>query len=409
MSQPPGWAAELAVDVDPALVALAVRAAVTPWAGPDRASRLVERLITRHGSAPPVIEILERLLTPGRLGEEPVACGEVEAAGRRLLAAEARVLVVGAPGYPDALGSCWPAAEAPLWLFARRTGTPPGVEPLPRGLAVAVVGTRRATHDGLRTAQALGAFLAERGVAVVSGLARGIDQAGHEGALSVGGETLAVLGTGFGVDYPRRDGPLRARICASGGLVTEYPPGVPPRPSHFLERNRIVARLTQAVVVVEGQARSGALHTARLAAERGIDVWAVPGSLSAPTSRGPLALLRLGAFCLTELTDVLASLGEGTLPAPADGGAGTRLLALPDAQPPVTDAAAPDGAPRTDPRHAGLDADARAIVGLLSVVPVQPDALAAASGLGVGRVLTALGILELTGLLRVTPHGLVAA
>lgn len=422
MSRTPGWAVELARGGDAALVELAVRAAVTPWAGPAAGSRLVERLLIRDGTAPPAREVLHRLLRPERLGEEPATAADVEQAARALLAADARVLVVGEPDYPQALGACWPAAAAPLWLLVRRGSSPSGVTaaPLPEGPAVAVVGTRRATHDGLRTAHALGAFLAERGVCVVSGLARGIDQAGHQGALSVGGPTLAVLGTGFGVDYPRRDGPLRTRVAACGGLVTEYAPGAPPWPRHFLERNRIVAGLTQAVVVVEGQARSGALHTARLAAERGIDVWAVPGSISAPTSQGPLALIRLGAYCVTELADVLASVDTHALPAPADGGVGTRLLGhTPQARPPVTDALADAAPPVTDApnpavepgdaRFARLAPDEQRLARLLSVVPVQADALAAATGLAVGEVLSALGTLELAGLLRVTPHGLVSA
>ncbi len=224
---------------------------------------------------------------------------------RALLDQGARVLLAGRPRYPERLAWAWPELGAPPWLLWR--GAPP-----PHGPAVAVVGTRRATHDGLTTARALGRFLAARGITVVSGMARGIDQAAHLGALDAGGPTVAVLGTGFGVDYPHGDGALRDAVAASGGLVTEHPPGTPPRPHHFLTRNRIVAALADAVVVVEGHTRSGALHTARLAAEAGRDVFACPGSLNAPASRGPLDLVRDGAQVLTDFAALL-----DVLPVPA--------------------------------------------------------------------------------------------
>ena len=165
-----------------------------------------------------------------------------------------------------------------------------------RGPAVAIVGARRCTAEGRETARRFARHLAECGVAVVSGLAHGIDTAAHEGALAGGGITFAVLGSGVDRVYPARNAALAQRIVSSGGaLLSEYPPGTPPARHRFPERNRIISGLSSAVLVVEASNRSGSLITARMALEQGRDVLAVPGPLSSPQSEGCLRLLREGA------------------------------------------------------------------------------------------------------------------
>ena len=186
--------------------------------------------------------------------------------------------------------------------------------------SVAVVGARSCTDYGAHVARSLGRELAAAGVVVVSGLARGIDGWAHRGALDANGKTLAVLGCGIDRDYPRAHASLAQRIAESGLLVSEYPPGVAPAPWRFPARNRIVAGLSVATVVVEARERSGALITADLALEEGRDVLAVPGEITSGLSAGTNGLIRLGATPVTAVDDVLEVLGiarleEAQLPA----------------------------------------------------------------------------------------------
>jgi len=175
--------------------------------------------------------------------------------------------------------------------------------------AVSVVGSRDASRYGRDVAQRLGRELSAAGVAVVSGFARGVDAAAHEAALEGPGGTVAVLGCGLDVDYPREHRRLRERLEAGGGLfLSEHPPGEEPRPQNFPIRNRVIAGLSSGVVVVEASRRSGSLITARLAADFGRDVFAVPGSIFSETSAGAHALLRDGAILCTGTDDVLAEL-----------------------------------------------------------------------------------------------------
>jgi DNA processing protein len=225
-----------------------------------------------------------------------------DAAGLRVATAEAlrswtglgvRVAVVGDPGYPARLAEGWPTLDAPTLLAWR--GQPPAVA----GPGVAVVGARRATAYGLDVATELAAAVARAGGRVVSGGAHGIDAAAHAAALGLPGGTTVVLGCGHGVAYPRAHagrGGLFDRILADGGtLVSELLPDVAPHPGIIRARNRIVAALAEAIVVVEGGDRSGALLTAAAAAERGRSVLAVPGDVRAPGSAAPLRLLSEGA------------------------------------------------------------------------------------------------------------------
>ncbi len=295
-------------------------------------------------------------------------------AAAALQAAGAEILVAGQPGYPARLVRAWPEQGAPLWLFSR---APQGG--LPDAPSCAVVGTRHPSLDGLDTARALGAALARAGVVVVSGMARGIDQAAHRGALEAGGQSVAVLGTGFGVDYPQGDGSLRDEIAAAGGVVTELLPGAPPRGHHFLARNRIISGLVDVVVVVEGRSRSGALSTAQHAAEQGREVLACPGSINAPASRAPLDLIRDGATVLTRLEDAVEAAGA---------------LALRQEE------------GRVDTAQE-VSETARRVLDLLGSTPASIDRVARAVGCSAAGVLAAAAELSALGLASRTSKGLV--
>lgn len=175
--------------------------------------------------------------------------------------------------------------------------------------AVAVVGARSCSPYGAQVARMLGRELGAAGLVVVSGLARGIDGEAHRGALDAGGLTVAVLGCGIDRDYPASNAQLSRRIEENGLVVSEYEPGVEPAPWRFPARNRIIAGLSEAVVVVEARERSGALITADFALEEGRDVLAVPGEITSSLSAGTNALLKLGAAPLTATADVLELLG----------------------------------------------------------------------------------------------------
>ncbi len=197
--------------------------------------------------------------------------------------------------------------SAPRLLYVRGPGDL-------SGSAVAVVGTRRCTAYGDRVAREIGRAAAEAGGAVVSGGASGIDGAAHEGCLSADGVTLAVLGTGVNVSYPRNHGDLFERVVASGGaLVSEYPLDSPPRQWRFPERNRIVAALADRTVVVEAPLKSGAMITARLALEMGREVWAVPGRINESACEGSNRLLYDGALALVSIPDFVALAFESQL------------------------------------------------------------------------------------------------
>lgn len=201
-------------------------------------------------------------------------------------------------GYPALLAAV-PSPPA-LWVRGRLE---PG-----DALAIAVVGTRRATPYGLEAAERLAFELAARGVTVISGLARGIDTAAHRGALAAGGRTIAVLGCGPDVVYPPENRALLGDVERAGAVVSQFPPGTPPLPGYFPARNRIIAGLALGVVVVEAGERSGALITAGLAGDLGREVFAVPGRITSETSRGSNGLLRDGATLVRDWIDIVQEL-----------------------------------------------------------------------------------------------------
>jgi len=218
--------------------------------------------------------------------------------------------------------------DPPPGLFVRGAAE---VSALARQPAVAVVGARSCSSYGSNVARSLARELARSGVVVVSGLARGVDGEAHRGALEGGGLTIAVLGCGIDRDYPASHRELARRIADSGLIVAEYPPGVEPAPWRFPARNRIVAGLCAATVVVEARERSGALITADLALEEGREVFAVPGEITSSLAAGTNALLRLGAVPLTRVEDVLEHLGvepRPSDPAPVEGVAAAVLARL---------------------------------------------------------------------------------
>jgi DNA processing protein len=195
--------------------------------------------------------------------------------------------------------------------------------------AVAIVGSRAASQYALDVSARLGSDLARHGVVVVSGLARGVDSAAHRGALDAGGLTIAVLGCGIDVTYPREHAQLSAAIRRQGLLVSEFPPGTPPLRGHFPQRNRVISGLSRAVVVVEAAEKSGSLITAAFALDQGRDVLAVPGNVLGGRNRGAHALLRDGAKIVESADDILEEIG---LPAAGhrDSGIGTDEPQQPD-------------------------------------------------------------------------------
>ncbi len=250
-------------------------------------------------------------------------------------------------------------------------------------LAVAVVGTRHPTQAGRTVTEQLARALASVGVTVVSGLARGIDGAAHRGALEAKGRTLAVLGCGIDQTYPPEHKALRRQIEGHGAVLSELPWGAAPLAHHFPRRNRIISGLSVGVLVTEAAARSGSLITARLAAEQGREVFAVPGAIHAEQSRGPNGLIKQGAKLVERVEDII----EELLPQ-LDTPARDRLVQCMGGT--------PAGA-------APLEGDETKVYNLLSFEPTPIDDLITKSGLPAGTVNSLLLAMELRGLTRRLP------
>jgi DNA processing protein len=378
----------------------------TPAIDRDAALLLRLRLARARGVGARAVAVIHELLgslerffelSPGELearGVPPriVAAGRDPALGTLAVAELARLrarggdlLGLGLPGYPEALGAIH---DPPTTLAIRGELRPEDAR------AVAVVGSRRASPTGLEVARTLGHELAAAGVTVVSGLARGVDQAAHQGALDAGGRTIAVLGSGVLNPYPPQNRVLAERIARSGALLSELEPDAHPSRHSFPQRNRIVVGLSVGVVVVEAGPRSGALITADLALQSGRELLAVPGSVLEPLARGPNRLIREGAHVVEHAGDVLDVLFGVAARAPdpdaATTGEGTEDEGT-RGPPPV--APRDERAPPQERVHAALDArTARSL-----------EALVQATGLPSDRVMVALGGLELAG--RARPAG----
>lgn len=289
-----------------------------------------------------------------------------------------QLLIPGDTHYPDSLHSL---PDAPAALFAR------GDVRLLQDPQLAIVGARNATTGGLSNARAFARHLAGAGLIITSGLALGIDAAAHEGALAASGATIAVMGTGPDVIYPKQHHALAERILQSGGLLmSEWPPGTPARKEHFPRRNRLISGLSEGVLVVEASIQSGSLITARLASEQGREVFAIPGSIHNPLARGCHRLIRDGAKLVETAQDIFEELAPRL-------GARLRTEIRLDHAPTATDAA-----PVQDDHARLLD--------LLGFDPQSADHLIHASGLTPAEVSSILLMLELDGRVATLPGGL---
>jgi DNA processing protein len=337
----------------------------TPGVGRETA----RRLLGAFGSAPAVMAARPAALrevagaaAAQALARRPEALEAHVAATMAWLAsapASRRIVTLGDPLYPAALLE---AADPPLLLHVE------GRTDLLHAPCVAVVGSRNPTAQGAANARALAGALSQAGLTVVSGLALGVDGAAHEGALDAAASTIAVVGTGLDIVYPRRHLGLARRIARHGLLLSEYSLGTPSLAFNFPRRNRIIAGLARGTLVVEATLRSGSLITARLAAEAGRDVFAVPGSIHSPQSRGCHLLIKQGAKLVDGAADVLEELHwPSPASSPAEGF--------------VESAAAPQ-----DPVLEALGYD-----------PVSLDAVLARTGCTAGEAAARLLALELDG------------
>lgn len=231
--------------------------------------------------------------------------------------------------------------------------------------AVAVVGARKCSQYGRRAAFNIGKSLAYNNVATVSGMAAGIDSMAHSGALEEGGDTIAVLGCGPDICYPKANEQLYERICEEGLVISEYPPGTPPRPWHFPMRNRIIAALCHAVVVAEAGEKSGALITSLKAAELGSEVFALPGNITSPYSRGTNMLIRDGARIITSIEELLEELNL------AKAGADSSEAELGGEEKIIYDIVMEQGEATVDFLCAALNKTPSYISGILSVMEMK--------------------------------------
>ena len=367
-----------------------LRLTLTPGVGNDAARRLLAAFGLPQAIFDQSAAALRQLLTPAQasaLAQVPDALpAQLQATLDWLGAAEdgipRRVVTLGDAAYPASLLAI---EDPPCLLYAM--GQVPGAMPVDTApdwpaRALAMVGSRNPTPQGAQNARQFARALAASGVTVVSGLALGIDGAAHEGALEGardGLATMAVVGTGINRVYPRQHRELAHRIAARGVIVSEYPLGTPPLPPNFPKRNRLIAAFSQGTLVVEAALQSGSLITARLTGEQGKEVFAIPGSIHSPQSRGCHALIRQGAKLVETAQDVLEELRWP----------GAVALAAPPSAAPAAPAPDPDG-----------------LLAALGADPVSLDALQARTGLDTPTLQARLLELELDGLVGRLPGGL---
>jgi DNA processing protein len=285
----------------------------------------------------------------------------------------------GDANYPPLLAEL---SDAPIGLYVRGD---PEVLSLPQ---LAVVGSRNPTAGGRDTATSFAAHLARCGLAITSGLAIGIDAAAHQGALAADGVTVAVCGTGLDIDYPSANSALAAAIATRGALVSEFPLGMPALQANFPRRNRIISGLSLGTLVVEAAVRSGSLITARLAAEQGREVFAIPGSIHTPLARGCHQLIRQGAKLVETADDIFA-----------------ELRSLAGVLAPALQAAAPKPPGSSQAAAPVLDKAYEILLDALGFEPAGVDVLVERTGLAADEVASMLLILELDGRLESRPGG----
>jgi len=348
-------------------------------------SRTAAVLIDQFGSPAAVFEASIRSLESAGLQRETV--DEIKSSGPRdkalreietLARLGAKALTLTDDRYPTLLRETY---DPPIVIYCLGDVTAAIAQP-----AIAIVGSRRCSTYGRNVAEKLSRELGERGVTIVSGLARGIDSAAHRGALDGGGLTIGVMGTGLDAVYPKENRKLAARIAEQGALITEFPIATPPASQNFPFRNRVISGLALGVMVVEGAERSGSLITARLAYEQGRDVFAVPGNITSAKSFGPNYLIKDGAKLVQSWRDVIEEL-------PADIKSAI-LFAERGEQHAKKD--------RAD--HVELtDQERRVLKMLNSDDPVHIDLLIAKAGLGSGELMGALLKLEMADRIRQLP------
>ncbi len=356
-----------------------LRLHLTPGLGP----RLYGALVEHFGAASEAVEASGSALAEvhgiGRAGARRLraALDEVDAEAEHAAAKAAGVTLLyrGTPEYPLALSYL---TDAPPVVYLKGTIEPTDAQ------AIGIVGMRRCSLYGSEQAEHLAGGLARTGFTVVSGLARGIDAAAHAGAMAAGGRTLAVLGNGLGTVYPPEHRKLAEAVVERGALVSEFPMDAGPRAEHFPRRNRILAALSLGIVVVEAGRRSGAIITARLAAELGKEVFAVPNRVDAPGAAGVHALLRDGAALVECVADVLEAFPDLEVE-PAEGE---------DIQEQTELALKAKVSPEEARLLEGLDGD-----------PVAVDDLVSRTGLASHQVSAALTLLELKGQVKALPGG----
>ena len=272
-----------------------------PFLTPNRTRLLREYFGRIELACDASIDLLQGLLSLTREQAQQVKVPLTREAREVVASVRASVVTLADDGYPPLLREI---IDPPLVLHVR------GNASLLANLSIAIVGSRRATPYGLNAAQKLSRDLASAGITIVSGLARGIDASAHEAALEASAPTIGVLGTGIDVVYPRSHQALFRRVAETGAIVSELPPGTPPKRENFPIRNRIISGLSKGTVIVEATTRSGSLITARMAAEQGRDVFAVPGSIFSDRSEGTHRLIQYGAKLVHDADDVLEELGD---------------------------------------------------------------------------------------------------
>jgi DNA processing protein len=354
--------------------------ALTPGLGP----RLCGRLLKQCGSPEGVFRAsrsdLEACQLPGEavqavLDKAAFKRAEKELAGVRKIAG-CGLLNWSEPEYPQTLLQIY---DPPVLLYVRGD---PQVLNLP---SISIVGTRKPTLYGTQMAQRLGRDLAARGLVVISGLARGIDAIGHQGAMDANGRAIGVLGTGIDICYPKENKKLYQKVLERGAILSEFPLRTHPAPENFPVRNRIVAGMPLGVVVVEGAQYSGSLITARLAMEFGREVFGVPGNATQPVSFAPNQLIKQGAKLVTCAEDVIEE-----LPTPV------RAM--------LVQAEKPEAEQRNLLAAAGLDGSQRKLYEMLSPEePMHIDDIVEQSGLNSSEVLATLFELEMKGIVRQLP------
>lgn len=274
---------------------------------PRRQRRLVEALGTPDAVLAAPEQAIASIAGPkaARALSEGAPASAIEASLRWAEQPGNEVVTWTDPRYPALLREI---ADPPLALFVR--GNPDVLS----GPALAIVGSRNATPQGVQDAGAFASALASNGYVIASGMASGIDAAAHRGALRAAGRTIAVWGTGPDIAYPASNRALAEQIELGGAIVSEFAPGTPPAPGNFPKRNRIISGLSRGVLVVEAAERSGSLITARFALDQNREVFAIPGSIHSPHSKGCHRLIREGAALVESSNDILAELGHVPLP-----------------------------------------------------------------------------------------------